>query len=438
MRTRDGFLVSILTAMSLAVGCGGGQTGDLGGFDNGTEAGGNCDEKEQPLESVDAETDLGFSASDFLEWVEGTHESSLAWGSSDAVDFSPSGTSTNVSIAIDCPEPNPRFVDSEPKGSNGLAAAEPAFGDLCPDLIRVDCELTVTTEDGGFEETYAVSVDASAPTLARISLPLEPDSFEGSFEIGEPRAANTSVKQLTLDLMVSRFGVAGSVSSVLESSSDGAVSASWVTYARWPVETCEGAGPNTFVVDEDSNAGEVSADAIVEQLAPDAERSIEWEDGEQALLSLTVSPDSTGCVEFDPYQDAMTALYPASVEASSDDGRLDLLGEGSLRAEFDLQGELVYASIEVSAEPTTEQVATLMASSVEEAEQLASQYDDLELTVTQSFDLGMSMGYVRLLGADIPDCLSNPPEPMENDSGGGAPGCAGIDQQVVYEGNWTP
>jgi hypothetical protein len=219
---------------------------------------------------------------------------------------------------------------------------------------------------------------------------------------------------------------------------DSAVSAGWVSYARWPTQTCEGVSSNAFVVDENSDAEGASADAIVEQLVPDAERSVDWGDGEESTLSLAVLPMSTGCVEFDPYEEGLTAYYPATVEASSDDGRLELTGEGNLRASFDAEGELSYATIQVDQVPSSEQVAALMASSVDEAEQLASEYDELELSLTQTFDVNGSMGYVRLLGAIIPDCIKNPPEPMQDENGGGSEGCMGIDQQVVFEGTWTP
>jgi hypothetical protein len=264
--------------------------------------------------------------------------------------------------------------------------------------------------------------------------------FTGSFELGEPRAANTEVKQLTLDMAVSRFGVAGSLASVLETRTDLAVGAGWVTYARWPSETCEGVATDAFVVDESSDRGAASGAAIVEHLAPDAARYVDWDDGEQAALNLALEPDSRGCVEFSAYEPGMIAYYSASVEASSDDGRLEFTGNGDLRAHYDGDGELMYATIGVSATPSMDEVAALMATSVEEAEQLAAEYDQLELSFSQTFEMDTSQGFIRLLGATIPDCISNPvpPEPMQSGDGGGAPGCEGIDQQVLFEGTWTP
>jgi hypothetical protein len=296
----------------------------------------------------------------------------------------------------------------------------------------------MTTDDGGLDETWPVVVSTASLDVARLNHRLEPEGFNGSFEIGEPHAANTEVKQLVLEMALSRFGVSGSLASVLESRHDDVVSASWVSYARWPEQSCASVWPNAFVVDENSDAGQASAEAIVEQLAPDVERSIDWSTGDPSALTLALTPAATGCVAFDPYEEGLGAYYSATVAANTADTRLDIVAEGELRAQFDAEEALTYANIEVTVSPTSEQVAALMASNVEAAELLAAEYDELELSLRQTFDAGGSMGYVRLLGASIPDCISNPPEPMQSDSGGGVPGCPGIDQQVVFEGTWTP
>lgn len=437
MRSRNAFLVGWAVTGGLALGCSGGQTGDLGGAREDSHAG-HCSESETRLAELDTQTALGFSAADVLDWLSGVHTSRLVWGNTSLVEFSPHDSMTDVSFRIECPDPDPRFVASEPKQQASLDAAD-IDDDSCPDLVRLDCQLQMTTDDGGLDESWAVSIDARRADLASVDHALEPDRFRGSFEIGAPKLDNAEIEQLTLELGLSRFGVRGTLTSILESRSDAAVSATGARYASWPAETCGEPGSQAFALGPSSDAGAVASEAILQQLVPDAARAVDWPAGEQASLNLDVVPDALGCVQFGPHAEGLSVSYAARVEASTQDGRLEFTADGRLEATFDARVELVRAAIRASLVPSLEQVALLLASSEDRAQALADEYAGLELELTQSFDSGTSQGTLRLLGSVVPDCIANPAQPeQDEDTGGGTPGCSGIDQVSLFETHWTP
>jgi hypothetical protein len=176
MSSRHSLLHSVLLAIAAAAGCAsesmGGQTG---------EEGSGCVPVQSTALASDERSALGVSAEQVVAGLGAEHRGQLTYDD---------GTATPVRIAFAYAGGEIAFVEHELRDEqrqerDGEVGAEPALEPAaeCQDLLRVAGTLDFETEDGAFDETWNVHLDADSPTTASVLHEIDLDALHGSFQV---------------------------------------------------------------------------------------------------------------------------------------------------------------------------------------------------------------------------------------------------------------
>lgn len=164
---------------------------------------GEQSEVRQPLSTSDeTSTLLGFSLDDGVPQVAGVTE--LAWQESPTrVTFSPSDSTSQLEWAFVVPDDNsPNFSVEEVDVSCDEARTD-TNTNLCEDHLEASLILQLSTEDGALLDELLVKYRLYAIGSAEwVAEDLNPESFEGSFEIG----VNENASEFSDTLRLGAFG----------------------------------------------------------------------------------------------------------------------------------------------------------------------------------------------------------------------------------------
>lgn len=138
--------------------------GDGGQF--GEETGSGCEVVGETPLALDEASALGFAPQDLLDLAEGEHALDLTWSD---------GSTSPLALGVADPS-DARLLDYE-YVSDG-SGAEPAFD--CADVLAIDVQLTLVTDDGGLAEDMAVVLQRSEGEETRIRADL--DAIAGSLD----------------------------------------------------------------------------------------------------------------------------------------------------------------------------------------------------------------------------------------------------------------
>ncbi|XYI02744.1 hypothetical protein ACMHYB_24535 [Sorangium sp. So ce1128] len=197
------------------------QGGQIGGV-HGAEGG--CDEEAEDI-GADVASPLGFSARDVLSALSGERSAPLTWAK---------GGSTTATLSLG-ELVSARFVRSQvaegggPEGS-GPGATEPAIAVDCADHLQIDVPLAFSTEDGAFDESFAVTLRAAQVDAAGFLHKIDLEALQGSYEVTEVDPADFKEVIVYLSGTLSSSAVHGTISGSAEShpvgsGPDGSVSA---------------------------------------------------------------------------------------------------------------------------------------------------------------------------------------------------------------------
>jgi hypothetical protein len=429
-------LLTYFSFATLALGCAGGQSGDLSGNNDGGEtAGGNCEEHRQKLGGFDEPTEAG-TAEEILAFAERSFEAPLNWktAQSGAWELSATGMDTlHVDVTRGA---NAYYVTYTPKQSDSGIE----IGIVCPQTaLGIDVHVEVSSDSGALAESYDTMLYASSRELATFNVPVKLDELGGSLEVSYPNP-QTELVQVSLNATLMAEGMTGSLGGLEQTNHGDAVSAGFGgVLAVWPDSPAcaqQYGASSGLGVTPDQNALGISGDAAATMVADTTPASVTWMDGTETQLTLSATIEGDGCLRPAMYAGlddgaSGSVTYPARFVVSSSDGRLDAEYLGKLTTMPN--GDQSTISAEATLELLPDQVAQSGFSSVEVPDGVHRLAAALSVTIED----GQVSGWVRLNALTDPPCLTDPPEPMETPGGGmSVPGCEGTHVTQLEQAAW--
>lgn len=196
------------------LGCSSGDPAKLGG-QTGEESFG-CLTVSTETASLEQTTRLGFSGNDVLTVIPPESTSTFTWSDASETPVTVSVTVTGDTIEV---------RDNEWKApTDGREIGSPD----CADAVAIEAQLTFSTGDGAFDESFDVVLIASTPDVAHAHVEREAAELSGSYEVTELQPAGRRVRlfwTFTFDTNGSRGSVDGQAEDLPGDSPDGTVSA---------------------------------------------------------------------------------------------------------------------------------------------------------------------------------------------------------------------
>ncbi len=420
---------------ALALGCAGGQSGDLSGNNDGGEtAGGYCDEHKQKLGGFDETTDAG-TAEQILAFAERSFEAPLTWKTAQSGAWQLSATGSDT-LHIDVTRGDSAYyVTYSPRDMGGaeiaISCPQPALG--------IDVHVEVTSDSGALAESYDTMLLATSSELATLYVPIKLEELGGTLAVSYSNP-NTELVQASLSATLMAEGMTGSLGAIEQTTLGGGVSAgAGGVLAVWPDSPAcaQEYGPSTGLgVAPDQNALGITGDAAATLVSETTPAAVTWLDGTETELTLTATIQGDGCLRAAMYSGlddgaAGSVTYPVRFQVSSADGRLE--GEYLGTLVTSPNGEQHAISAESTLELAPEQVDQSGFTSVEVPEGV----DRIAAALSVTIEDGQVSGWVRLNALTDPPCLTDPPEPMETPGGGmSSPGCEGTHVEQLEIGAW--
>ncbi|WP_437941786.1 hypothetical protein [Sorangium sp. So ce341] len=212
---RERLCLSWAVAAVMSVGLWGCGSGDGGGPSDDAAPGGQiggvhvveggCDEEKEDIGADDV-SPLGFSARDALSALSGERSTPLAWSK---------GGSTAATVAAG-ELVAARFVRSTVADSGPGGAESTALAADCADHLQLDVPLAFSTEDGAFDESFAVTLRVPQVGEGRFFHRIDLDALQGSYEVTE--VDPTEFREVFVDLSGALTGsaVSGTISGMAE------------------------------------------------------------------------------------------------------------------------------------------------------------------------------------------------------------------------------
>jgi len=412
-------------ACSLSLGCSTvTDTGNPERDNTGEPAGDTCERTPSPIELGEVSS-LGFSAADLIALGEGSHTETLVWLENEIASSSGVG-STEVEVRLELGD-SARFVDRSPKPSenNGQEGGpDIAYESSCNDRLELDATLTLKTADGALDESVPVVVWAETERLVHVNFSLDADEVTGSLEVTvepPPGFEAEGPPQLGFDIQIADVGFVGSIGVTGTYSGNGGVAAGGGgPIAQWPENNpCDFGFP---VATEDSESVQQALDAFNGR----GPLTLEYEPEAPASdLSYSLSADSDTVCEALDGEGAGELAFTGELELTSSDGTIEAKLPVQVSTGLD-GGELYFVSVSMveSSESSGEPDQMLETLGIHQSVDFSG-YDYGQVWLSAQVYGGALEGTLSARGAEVPDCLTNPPEPDPN--GMGSPGCQGTD-----------
>jgi len=178
----------------------GGQTGE--------EGAGCLDVRTERL-AANQISALGFSADQALAALGLERNVPLTWQD---------GTQTSLRLAFEYPGTGVEFAERAYRDSgsdssaSGPQSAVAEIATECNDVLNVPLGLTLVTEDGAFDEVWAVTLVAEGVTTASVYHALDLRALEGSFRVADFAPAGTELSSVVLYVRFQAGVLTGSIS----------------------------------------------------------------------------------------------------------------------------------------------------------------------------------------------------------------------------------
>lgn len=429
---------------ALALGCAGGQTGDLsGGHDDGGETanGGNCDMHKQKLDSFEERTSLG-TPEEVLAFAEKAFDAPLTWAAPRQNQpwlIGPESGTSSIHLEVTRGE-SAYYVTYTPKEQDSGLSTDLA-SPVCPEpQIGIDVHVELSTEGGALDESFDTLLLAGSTRVAALNMPVDFDELSGSLAVtySDPEV---ELVQVGLNATLMPEGMTGSIAGIEQRTHGDAVSAGAASgsIAVWPDNpACDeqyGTGAGLGVT-PDQNALGMSGDAAGALLSGTTPASVVWRDGSQTELTLGVEVTGDGCLKIsnnyglDEGHNGLVT-YPVALTLTSEDGRLDGVYAGKLTTWPTAEAN------GVSAEAHLELPASKIGESGFLTSEAPSGVQRVGVFVELIVEGGITQASVILNGMTDPPCVTNPPPPMSTPGGGmGSAGCEGTRVTPIESASW--
>jgi hypothetical protein len=102
-------------------------------------------------------------------------------------------------------------------GGRGRSGEEPALAVDCADHLQIDVPLAFSTEDGAFDESFAVTLRVPQVDAASFFYKIDVSALQGSYEVTEVDPAEFKAVTVHLSGALSSGAVSGTISGMAES-----------------------------------------------------------------------------------------------------------------------------------------------------------------------------------------------------------------------------
>jgi hypothetical protein len=464
--------------------CSGTSTGNPGDGDpdagKGSEAtdnlGGayaNCKATPTDLDSLDAETGLGFSAREMLALAKAEREVSMEWLDGELFESRPAPQLTRLSFTITPLSAPARLVRLEPKlepkpnddGTEiGTLLPEPGEG-ACPDHLELDVRVAMQSDDGGLDERFDATLFATHDRSAQFVATIKAAELGGTFAIVESSGAAGAFEldSVQVNAAFSKLGLSGGLGATLVSEdpgggSSGTAAATHGAVARWPGGSACDATSSGFASSGVARGvevayGEHSLAQVIELVNAENTFALDWQHTPATALETSFTADGeAACARYgvdDSGNDsaAVELSIAGKLRVQSADGRIDGSWPMYFTAFYDDSAALQRARVTSSAQGSLVQglvdIADFERTYGLKGATLAG-YDQANVLLTASWELAggttdpTASGTLTIQGAIVPECVMPKPEPEPQPDGGTAPGtsggssgCQGIDLEEL-------
>jgi hypothetical protein len=197
---------------------GGGTTGE--GTSHGGDLGANCTQVSSMELDPDAQTSLGFSANDVLAFAAGAHEEKLTWNDqAGSFDYGPEHGEHGLTLRV-TQKGAARLVSYTTDSHGGRGEIELYGGDECGDQLEIDVDVTLTTDQGALNETFATTLATRSDLAVKLYTTLDPKKLQGSFTATN-LPQGFSLAQFSLDITLTKYGTQGSLRATIQTMSSG-------------------------------------------------------------------------------------------------------------------------------------------------------------------------------------------------------------------------
>lgn len=150
-----------------------------------------CDATETAL-SMSESSGLGQSADDVLAQVEGSHSSTAVYGE----DLS---NTAGLTVALSSSASEAIFVDQSVNGGSqdtggGTDLENDSDDEQCPDFMKFDVDVVVSTDDGAFAEDIPSTLRVYADGSIEVSGELDLSQLQGSYAADTAGASSASLE----------------------------------------------------------------------------------------------------------------------------------------------------------------------------------------------------------------------------------------------------
>jgi hypothetical protein len=348
-----------------------------------------CEAGRTTAVSLTQQTELGFSASDVLEYAAGEHHEPLTWLSDPTIAVGPEDGVQDLTIVLEPRSDSARFHDPE-TGPIGHGAA-------CRSWLEVDVRVTLRSTARALHETFDATLVSKDVRVAHLAAQTEEPRLQGLLEATQ---SGMRPSMMALVLAFSPFGVTGSLDAHwLDTTS------ARTTLAHWGASRCEG---KAFALGPSQQLEGVSPQMLLDQISALERMTLTWLDGTRTTASVELEPDGNGaCLSVRDYLDAtgIDLQMNGTLTIESDDGRFSASMPASLSMGFgDESTDDLHVSV-LTSSPAEVPAADLGFPDIDGTE-LEPLHRELHVSLDPS---GEPSGTVSLRGVRRSNCVNTEP-----------------------------
>jgi hypothetical protein len=363
----------------------------------------NCTADTNTIEQVDldAQTALGFSARDVLEYVLGQHDTALHWASRETLVRTPksSGEQT-LHVGIELRGDEARVIDPHMQVvGHGL---------VCNMRMEIDVTVTLQSDDGAFNERFDATLATQSVASAFLEASTDSSMLGGKLAVRDSASylEDPEPFQMGMTLSVSNAGVAGRLTGTwytLPGEFEFGGTERYVL-ADFGDTHCD---PWQYVAALEDDIAGVRPEALLDRTRKHERMRITWSDGTETNLTLSFEPEPAACVSDSRNQSEPTRSVHVlgKLELSSADGRLSGVYDGHVAAyALEPPGAFSIGLMAVDAD-----AATVTPAQLGFPMQSRAGFDSLELTMNISVDASDAVnGMISLTAYENIPCADEP------------------------------
>ncbi len=413
-------------------------SGQFGGEVNRTEEGTsdsssqNCEDAGSKKLGVKETSEVNITAERLVSLIEGTHTAGLVWRDQtgfDGVEVTPAAGDSTITLEI-VPLVETAILVNRVDATNtqgGNSLQDERARPPCRDEMRVEADVTVTSENGAFNDTFRAQFVAQNGLFISSAIPLTPGMLEGSFGVDVSRLQNGKADDTILRLGFALGSLSGEIVGSLSTSNSDVASGASMIYGSFPLFGCE----SGYLIRSETEFSQSLSQAIESR----SQFDLTWDNAEKTELTLMQKVGKM-CFESSPYDSMQSLSLDLLATVRTGDGRID--GKWSLPSTVQLSAEGKATQISVHRSPYN---ADYYAKEDFEQETgisgVRSSASDLSFEFSYDMNLATeekAQGKLVILEATVPDCVRDDfvaPVITNDDGETSSSGCAGVDFRDV-------